>query len=317
MKIGLYNLEPKIVNAAMMKVSTYHKQRGDEVEFYKGPLAHDEYDRIYAFSIFTKTPKHYITKDMIKGGTGFDVKSRLPDEIEQCEYDYSLYPDCDFSLVWFSQGCIRNCPFCIVRQKEGYIHQVKPKVLNRDGRYIKVMDNNFFACPSWRDHIKQLQEWGQPVEFDGVDVRLLDQESCEALKSLKHEKQIHIAWDNPREDIVPKLKEVFNYIKPYRFMSYVLIGYWSTKEEDLMRIKTLDDLGVDPYGMSYDKPDGDTYAEWVSNMEKRKIKPEFTRSEYYKYLTDIERYINGFCYKKASFEEYDPNYSYKKWRVEA
>ena len=34
MKVGLYNLEPRIVNSAMMQVSTYHKERGDEVKRY-------------------------------------------------------------------------------------------------------------------------------------------------------------------------------------------------------------------------------------------------------------------------------------------
>lgn len=29
MKIGLYNLEPNIVNTAMMQVSTFHKEGGD------------------------------------------------------------------------------------------------------------------------------------------------------------------------------------------------------------------------------------------------------------------------------------------------
>lgn len=31
MKIGLYNLEPAIVNTAMMQVSTYHKLNNDDV----------------------------------------------------------------------------------------------------------------------------------------------------------------------------------------------------------------------------------------------------------------------------------------------
>jgi hypothetical protein len=67
---------------------------------------------------------------MTKGGTGFDIKSKLPSEIENENYDWSLYPDCDFSIVWFSTGCIRNCPFCVVPRKEGIIKSVKPKNLN-------------------------------------------------------------------------------------------------------------------------------------------------------------------------------------------
>lgn len=81
--MGLYNLEPKIVNTAMMQVSQYYKDKGDIVEFYS-PLYHDTYDKIYAFSLFDFTPKDYVRKDMICGGTGFDIKSRLPSEIEEC-----------------------------------------------------------------------------------------------------------------------------------------------------------------------------------------------------------------------------------------
>ena len=227
MNVGLYNLEPNIVNTAMMQVSSYHKSKGDKVGLYS-PLLHKTYDKIYAFSIFDFTPKDYVTQDMICGGTGFDLYTKLPQEMESSSYDWSLYPKCDFSIAWFSRGCIRNCPFCIVREKEGYIHPVEPKNLNPNGKYIKVMDNNFFANPKWREAINQLQEWNQPVDFQGVDVRLLDQEQCEALNSLKHRHQIHIAWDNPKQDLRKKIKEVTQWIKPYKLMCYVLTGFDST-----------------------------------------------------------------------------------------
>lgn len=61
MKIGLYNLEPKINNSAMMQVSQYYKNRGDEVEIYS-PLFHDSYDKVYAFSLFDFTDKSYVRK---------------------------------------------------------------------------------------------------------------------------------------------------------------------------------------------------------------------------------------------------------------
>ena len=86
MRIGLYNLEPHIVNTAMMQVSNYYKNRGDTVEMYS-PLFHDSYDKIYAFSLFDFTDKKYVRKDMITGGTGFDITSKLPSEIEACDYD--------------------------------------------------------------------------------------------------------------------------------------------------------------------------------------------------------------------------------------
>jgi len=254
MYVGLYNLEPNIVNSAMMRVSQYHKDLGDTVEIYNH-LLHNDYDKIYAFSIFTFTDKSYVRKDMVSGGSGFNLKTKLPIEIEKSGYDWSLYPDCDFSIIWFHHGCIRNCPFCCVQEKEGSLFSVESKNLNPNGKYIKVMDNNFFANPNWKSAIKQLQEWNQPCDFQGVDVRLLDKEQCNALLSLKHKKQIHIAWDNPRENLIPKLKEVIKYIKPWRLMCYVLIGYWSNTDEDLYRIDELERLNIDQFIMPYDSRD--------------------------------------------------------------
>jgi len=111
-------------------------------------------------------------------------------------------------------GCIRQCgrkedPYCIVQNKEGYIHPVQFKNLNPNGKYIKIMDNNFFANKKWRESIRQLQEWNQPCDFQGVDARLLNEEQIGALLSLKHEKSIKIAWDDPKEDMVKHLKRYY------------------------------------------------------------------------------------------------------------
>lgn len=235
-----------------MKVSQYHKQKGDDVIIYN-PFFKEEYDKIYAFSIFDFTDKSYVTKEMICGGSGFDVCSKLPQEIEDCDYDWSIFPNCDYSKVWFSTGCIKNCSWCIVRRKEGLIKSVKPKNLNPKGKHIKVMDNNFFANPKWRDAIKQLTEWNQPVDFQGVDVSLLNQEMCQALNSLKRYNQIHCAWDDPNIDLIPKFKEITQWIKPYKLMCYVLIGFNSSEEQDLHRIESLRKLKIDPFVMPFNK----------------------------------------------------------------
>ena len=38
-------------------------------------------------------------------------------------------------------------PFLLVREKEGYIQAVEPVELNPKGKWIEVLDNNFFANP--------------------------------------------------------------------------------------------------------------------------------------------------------------------------
>ncbi len=113
MKIAIYGLDKTIFpNYALMKISTYHKDKGDKVEWYN-PLWHDTFDKIYCSSVFGYSDKSYVTDDMICGGSGFDIKTKLPAEIEKCVPDYTIYPDCDYSIIWFDIGCFRNCPFCL------------------------------------------------------------------------------------------------------------------------------------------------------------------------------------------------------------
>jgi hypothetical protein len=275
------NLEPQIPNSAMMQVSHYYKSRGDEVYDWN-PLW--DYDKVYAFSLFDFTDKSLVTKDMICGGTGFDLTTRLPKEIEESDLDYSIFPNCNYSMIWFSRGCFRNCPFCIVRQKEGNIHPVKPKNLNPNGKFIKVMDNNFFANPKWKSAVRQLLKWNQPVDILGFDIRIFDDEQGEALKRLKHYHNIKFAWDNPRDNLDDKIEHLLEYIKPRYLMCYVLTNYWSTFEEDYHRVMHLwDDYGIHPFVMQYKKGKADKhshFARWVNN--KMIFKTRSWEDYYYK-----------------------------------
>lgn len=266
MNIGLIDIEPKIFNTAYMQISAYHKAQGDTVGWWS-PLTDRQFDHVYCSSLFDYTDKSEVPARAICGGTGFCIKSRLSTAIEECELDYSIYPNCKKTYIWFSRGCMRNCPYCCVRQKEGVIKSVQVKNLNPHTECICVQDNNFFANPKWKQAIAWLQSKQIPVEFLGIDVRLLNKEQCDALLKLKHRKQIKIAWDNPKENLEPKLQEMIQYIKPYRIMCYVLIGYWSTPEQDFHRIETLRRLKIDPFVMPYDKRDlyQKAFARWVNH----------------------------------------------------
>lgn len=267
MNIGLINIEPKIYNTALMQIASYHKRRGDIVEWWT-PLTDRQFDHVYCSSLFDYTDKSEVPKRAIRGGTGFDITSMLSVDIEQCELDYSIYPKCKTSFVWFSRGCNRNCPWCVVPQKEGKFHLVKRKRLNPRGRYLTIMDNDFFANPNWKNAISWLGD--MPVDIQNIDVRLLTEEKCRALNGLRRweKKQFKIAWDNPKEDLEPKLREVIKWIKPYKLMCYVLIGYWAdTEEGDLYRVEKLRELGIDPFVMPFDKKDlyQKSFARWVNH----------------------------------------------------
>lgn len=254
MKIRLLARDSKMPNIAIMKISTYHKRQGHDVGWYNPILDRADTGLLYESQLFNFTEKYgyYPECEVKQGGTGISISKRLPKEIDKItELDYSLYPNCDYSMQFYSRGCIRQCSFCVVHDKEGGIKAVKPMELNPKGKHIEILDNNFFANPNWRRAIKDIKATGQKVNFHGVDARIMAEEQAEALNGLKHKGAIHIAWDFPQDDLLPKLKEITKWIKPYKLMCYVLIGYNSTEEEDLYRVRSLEDMGIDPFAIPY------------------------------------------------------------------
>lgn len=231
--------DSKISNIPLMKISAYYK---NNVEWYM-PLMHQQYDKIYYSKVFDFTP-HYDRQDEMEiGGTGYNIKKKLPEDIENCQPDYSIYPGCDYSLQYFSRGCIRKCKFCVVPEKEGDIHPVEVMQLNPKGKYIRVLDNNFFANPLWKNAIEYLKEINQPVCFDGIDIRIFNEDQGNALQQIKIYKALHIAWDNPKQDLIEKIKIMTKFIKAYKITCYVLIGFDIDKDYCEMtrkKIKNLD-----------------------------------------------------------------------------
>lgn len=74
MNIGILAVDSNFPNLALMKISAYHKARGDQVEWYN-PLC--EYDKVYTAKVFTFTPdyNYYINANQIeKGGTDMILK---------------------------------------------------------------------------------------------------------------------------------------------------------------------------------------------------------------------------------------------------
>lgn len=294
MKIGLVDVDGHhFPNLALMKISGWHKARGDQVEWAFG-FSH--YDRIYKSKIFTFSPDDMIAYDadeIICGGTGYDIKKQLPDEIDRwIKPDYSIYPQHHFSIQFYSRGCIRHCPFCLVHDKEGGIHPVEPMALNPQGEWIEVLDNNFFANPEWRWAVDDLRKQGKPVKFHGVDIRIMDEEQAAALNSLRLKNGVHIAWDLPQIDLTDRLEAITHHIKAYKIVCYVLVGFNSTPEQDLYRLNTLKRLGIYPFVQAY------------RDYQNKRNPTQYER--------DISRWANrAWLFKSMNFEDFEPRKGFK------
>jgi len=275
MRIGLVDVDcHNFPSLPLMKISAHHKAKGDAVELHN---TFGYYDRIYMSKVFTFTPDYdyaYNADEVIRGGTGYNIKTALPKEIETICPDYSLYPQYSESYGFLTRGCPRNCAFCVVTQKEGNqaVQVADIEDFHRGQKTVKLLDPNLLACKDREKLLTQLAETKAGIDFtQGLDVRLIDKDIVTLLNRLKV-KMIHFAWDNPHEDLVSKFA-LFNEhfrLKSYeRKGVYVLTNFNSTHQEDLHRIYTLRDLGFNPYVTVYDKPNAPKITtqlqRWVNN----------------------------------------------------
>lgn len=289
MKIGLIDVDShNFPNLALMKLSAWHKARGDTVEWWWG---FSEYDRVYMSKVFDETyspdiPEPLNAKEIIKGGTGYGLDNCLPDEVEHIYPDYSLYPQLtkDTAYGFLTRGCPRGCSFCIVAPKEGRA-SVKVADLSewwRGQKNIKLLDPNLLACREHMGLLGQLAASGAWVDFtQGLDVRLTTPENVSMLNRVKT-KMIHFAWDDPNTDLTGyfrRFSELTNIRDSRKRRVYVLTNYNSSMEENLYRIYTLRNMGFDPYVMVYDKPNAPReirqLQRWCNNKWIFRSEPDF------------------------------------------
>ena len=293
MKIGLIDVDGhNFPNIPLMKISAYHKAKGDHVEWYD-PMFSPHMDKVYVSKVFSFSPdfEYIIDADEVSyGGSGYCIslvngkevfdKSKdhdLPQEIEHIYPDYSLYGITDTAYGFLTRGCPRGCSFCHVEAKEGR-KSYKVADLNEfwnGQKNIVLCDPNILACREWKELLQQLIDSKAWIDFNqGLDIRLMTEEKAQMLKQIKT-KELHFAWDRyqDKDKILPKFK-MFKDITGIRerdLLVYVLCNFDTTLEQDLERIYTLREMGYWAYVMLYDKehiPKGHILRKlqrWVNN----------------------------------------------------
>jgi len=301
-------------NLALMKLSSWHKRRGDQVYYanlkigrrslYKGRLerlktvSYGKPNRIYVSVVFSwnsGVPKAieamHPDAEVIAGGYMYDPSKKLPQEVEHTCPDYAMY-GLDYSLGFTSRGCNRKCPWCYVWRFEGSIEEWSPLEEFVRHRKVILLDNNFLQSPRWKEKLLKLIAWRCKVCFSqGLDIKLVNDKVAQLLSKLSFwnhnftRRQLYFAWDNLKEE--KWIRRGIETLKAHGVsqpMFYVLCGYNTTLEDDLYRVERLLDWGCDPYLMLY-------------NRWEIRHPPELRR---------LARYINRRIYKryKIGFEDY-------------
>ena len=181
----------------LMKISTYHKMRGDEVVFYKGTNAavrDQAWDVIYITTLFTfqwnmtiETIKFYQrnklkTKNIKVGGilasllqtdveneTGIKPHYGLWEEVDRLEPDYTMangvynYYTNNASIGYMTKGCINRCPYCAVPRLEPEFVPFIPLEKQIDPNNKKdliLLDNNVLASPELPRIVEEIKRHG-------------------------------------------------------------------------------------------------------------------------------------------------------------
>lgn len=292
-RIGLIDVDGHhFPNLALMKLSAWHKSKGDHVEWYQ-PMFSGHMDIVYMSKVFSFSPDYEYCIDadqIIRGGSGYAIQlvdghevynksqdNELPYEIEHIFPDYELYGIKDTAYGFLSRGCPRGCNFCHVQAKEGTVSKKVADLTEfwNEQKKIILCDPNILACYEWENLLQQLINSKACVDFNqGLDIRLMTEQKAEMLNEIKM-KELHFAFDRweDRNLIIPKFKEYrkISRIRQKDLVVFCLCNFDTTFEQDLERVYILRDLGYSPYIMLYDKehiPKGHNLKKlqrWVNN----------------------------------------------------
>jgi hypothetical protein len=285
-------------NLAAMKISAWHKEKGDSVERWF-PIK--QYDRIYASKVFgdeyTQLPATpFMADEVIYGGTGFNIsisggkekyikENELPPEIEHIYPDYDLF-GCKRAMGFATRGCPNACGFCLVSRKEGIVSHKVADISEfwRGQKVIDLLDPNLLACDQHEEIIKQLIDSGAKVIFNqGLDARFITERNAELLSHVRT-KIVHFALDLPKntEKIIAGLKTYIKFnphVNPHDIIVYVLTNYNTDYVQDIARIKRLQEIGVKPDVRIYRKNSAPQLtrdlARWVNNKYIYWSEPDF------------------------------------------
>lgn len=120
--IQLIQVDGRMPNLALMKLSRYFKNNGKKVLLTRGNNYYREAESVFASCIFNfntsmdrldKLRSHFSDRLTI-GGAGIYVDLKLEKKIENLDPDYQIYPELgDRAIGFITRGCPNKCFFAL------------------------------------------------------------------------------------------------------------------------------------------------------------------------------------------------------------
>ncbi|NIM11297.1 MAG: hypothetical protein GTO45_04840 [Candidatus Aminicenantes bacterium] len=271
--VVLIDVDSKIPNLALMKISRYYKKQGRKVVLTRDSAIHRKSKRVFASCVFRNhTTQSKISKlkrlhneNIEFGGSGMDAIKKLPDEIENIMPDYSLYPGVDFAMGFLTRGCSHGCSFCLVPKKEGALKQASTidNIVPPGFKKMVLLDNNLLAYPGANDILKEMIKKNLQVNFNQtLDIRYLNTGNAELLMNVDSR---NYSFSKPMyyfslnsSALIPVVQEKIKLLKGIKRREITFIcmyGYNTTLSDDIRRFSFLQRLGVVPFVQEFQPVD--------------------------------------------------------------
>lgn len=277
MRIGILDIDFKsntkstYPNLALCKIAAYHKAKGDIVEFAN---AFEHYDILYRSKIFNFSADDatiYNADKEIRGGTGYDLVSVLPQEIDDMQPDFSIYPNITPDMSWgfLTRGCPNKCAWCVVPRKEGAIRPYWDIDRVANGRKnVVLMDNNILAAGGYAtEQLQKVIDRDYRIDFNqALDARLVTPEYASLLARIKWiDRRIRFGCDTPKQ--IDECERAIELIQNAGFKgqfflycmltddfneSYQRATYWWVRNQEMREEHTT--AAVYPYCQPYRDP---------------------------------------------------------------
>ena len=247
-----------------MKLSAWHKDRGDFVSLLPSYGYAADFDYIYVCCVFTATataiPSVVLKRPNVQyGGTGFffDKALPLPRAIEHSQPDYDLYAGwlqgrtganvryyTDYSVGYLTRGCCRRCSFCVNRNTRNAV-QASPlaEFYHPRKKRICLLDDNILAYKGCETLLRNLvgtcERNGTLFEFkQGLDIRLLTPTIAKLLRAAPFNGEVIFAFDRTKDAVSIRrgLGVLRKHLPSKGAKGYVLCGFETQDWQDIASV---------------------------------------------------------------------------------
>jgi hypothetical protein len=244
-----------------MKLSRYYKEQGRRVVLARKDSRITGAELVHASCVFSSPAsanrirklREYYGESLVLGGSGIDIRARLPATIEDLPPDYTLYPELgDRAIGFLTRGCPFRCPFCIVPAKEGKPRQVSDldSLLQKRRKKLILLDDNILSHPRAGDILEEMARRDLQVNFtQTLDLRFADEEKARILRRIRCANTrftrcvYHFSLNDARNlDTVRRAYDRFGFTPRDNVEFVCMYGYTTGLAEDVERFRFLRSL---------------------------------------------------------------------------